>query len=111
MDPVLMGPIYLIALAVAGFATASIVRRAQAQRRAQRRVVEQPNSHYTAKAVRDRERRDVWHTIELERVHEINRGEVVRLLDKVDAVGIDSLKPAERIFLDQMVHLAGPDPA
>lgn len=111
MDSLLLGPIYLIALAVAGFATASIVRRAQAQRRAQRRVVEQPNSHYTAKAVLDRERRDTWHTIDLDRVHEINRGEVKRLLDKADAVGVEALKQTERIFMDQMVLLAGPESA
>ena len=111
MDPVLLGPIYMIALAVAAFATASIVRRAQAQRRAARRVLEMPNSHYAAKAVRDRETRDRWHAIDLSRVHEINREEIVRLLEKVDAIGIDALKPRERTFLEQMARLAGPEPA
>lgn len=44
-----------------------------------------------------------WKGIAVDRLHEINRDEVVRLLSKVDAEGTGSLTQAERDFLDRMV--------
>jgi hypothetical protein len=36
-------------------------------------------------------------------VHEVNRDEVNRILDKINAKGIGSLTPQERIFLSNFV--------
>ncbi len=52
--------------------------------------------------VSDRTARERWKGISLEGLHELNRDEVVRLLDKVEAEGTKSLTPAERDFLDRM---------
>jgi hypothetical protein len=93
--------------------TVALLRGARARRRARRRVVEKPNSHYTAPLARNIQIRHRWHDIALDRVHEINRGEVVRLLAKADAVGVEALRASERTFLDQMAKIAPgrPDPA
>ena len=42
-----------------------------------------------------------WSTIPRSELHEINRTEVDRLLDKISLKGIDSLTPAERAALDR----------
>jgi len=42
-----------------------------------------------------------WSTIPRNELHEINRSEVDRLLDKISLKGIDSLTPAERAALDR----------
>jgi hypothetical protein len=42
-----------------------------------------------------------WSTIPRSELHEINRQEVDRLLDKISLKGIDSLTPAERAALDR----------
>jgi rhomboid family protein len=44
-----------------------------------------------------------WRSIDTRRVHEINRDEVNRILDKINASGIDSLTAAERTFLSNFV--------
>jgi hypothetical protein len=86
-------------------------RVVQMRVRARRRVVEQPNSHYTPPAVRAAESKHRWQSIELDRIHEINREEVVRLLAKVEAVGVDSLRDTERNFLDYVAKIAAQPPA
>jgi hypothetical protein len=43
-----------------------------------------------------------WGDINLGRLHPLNQDEVVRLLDVVDADGIKSLSPRDRLFLDNM---------
>jgi hypothetical protein len=73
--------------------------------------VEQPNSHFTSPLARNNENRDRWRDIALDRLHELNRTEVLHLLEKVDASGVDALRQNERVFLDRMVELAGPKPA
>jgi membrane associated rhomboid family serine protease len=40
-----------------------------------------------------------WKRINTEKVHEVNRAEVNRILDKISATGLASLTPAERTFL------------
>jgi hypothetical protein len=80
----------------------------RALRRRQPRTIEQPNSFYTPKLVLDRDSRDRWRGIPLERVNEINRGEVRRLVERVEALGVDCLNERERIFLDRMVELYPP---
>ena len=42
-----------------------------------------------------------WATIPRNELHEINRQEVDRLLDKISMKGIASLTPAERAALDR----------
>ena len=44
-----------------------------------------------------------WQAIDRHKVHEVNRDEVNRILDKINAKGIGSLTPQERIFLSNFV--------
>lgn len=99
-------PLILVVLAAA-LATVAVLRAARERSRAARRVREEPNSHYTAELVREGETRDRWHSIALEQIHEINRGEVVRLIARLDASGVESLRPGERTFLDRMADISG----
>ncbi len=46
---------------------------------------------------------DGWKAIDLKTVHEVNRDEVNRILDKINAQGIGSLTPQERTFLSNFV--------
>jgi hypothetical protein len=100
----------VILAALLGFA-AGAVRVLLARRRLRRRVVEMPNSHYTSPLVRAAEMRHRWHEMDLERIHEINRGEVIRLLGVVDAAGVEALRPDERRFMETMSELFGRAPA
>lgn len=107
-------PAVLLAFALVAGATilaVLLVRFARVRARARRRVVEKPNSHYTPPGVRDVEARHRWRDIALDRVHEINRGEVVRLIGKAEAAGAEALRPQERAFLDQIALNAGRIPA
>lgn len=106
-DPVFLFPLGLMVLVIAGFATAAVVRAVRVRRRSSRRVVERPNSHYTSPIVRENEARHRWQNMALDRIHEINREEVVRLLAKVEATSVEALHPRERAFLDRMAELAG----
>lgn len=105
-----LNPILLLPLAILAFACGALVRQivkhSRARKRAERRVVEKPNSHYDPLAVQNMDTRERWSGIQLDRVHEINRGEVERLLDRADALGVDALKPRERQFLDVMLELS-----
>jgi hypothetical protein len=93
----------LLVLAVASAVHARIERRKRP------RVIEAPNSHYTSKLVLDRDAHERWKEIPLERVHEINRGEVSRLLVKIEEYGIDRLTARERNFLERIAELNPPD--
>ncbi len=44
-----------------------------------------------------------WQSIDAAKVHEVNRGEVTRLLDKAGTNGIGALTPEERLFLSNFV--------
>jgi membrane associated rhomboid family serine protease len=44
-----------------------------------------------------------WQSIDRSRIHEVNREEVDRILDKISAQGIGSLTPQEKIFLSNFV--------
>jgi HAMP domain-containing protein len=104
VSTVTLGAMMLLVLAVA---TAALMRLARARERARRRVVEQPNSHYTPQLVRDNETRHRWRNMPLDGIHEINRAEVERLLARVEAGGTEALREAERSFLDYIAKLAG----
>ncbi|MGH7503147.1 MAG: hypothetical protein ACREL7_15585 [Longimicrobiales bacterium] len=93
------------------FLIAGLTLRAKAKKKSRPRVIEQPNSAYTPKLVLDRDSRHRWQKIPLDQIHEINRGEVVRLLDRVAAAGIDSLRTREREFLENLaVRLVPEEP-
>jgi hypothetical protein len=110
IDPLL--GIAIGALTVLGAALAGAALRRSLRARAQRtRVVEKPNSHYTSQVVRDGEARHRWQNIAIERIHEVNRGEVKRLLAKIEALGVDALQPTERKFLDNVGDVRPPAPA
>jgi membrane associated rhomboid family serine protease len=47
-----------------------------------------------------------YKSIDTKSIHEVNRAEVDRILDKISAKGVESLTPAERTFLS---HFAPPD--
>lgn len=96
----------MIPIITAMFVTLLILRVAR-RRRATQRVVERPNSHYTAQITRETEARHRWHAMPLDRVHEINREEVVRLLAKAETGSVQALNGKERAFLDYMAELAG----
>lgn len=103
----------LAALAITATAAVLLVLRLRARRRrrrAQRRVVEKPNSYYTSQLARDTVAKHRWQGIALDRVHEVNRGEVLRLLETADAAGVDALRPSERAFLDQIARITPPAP-
>lgn len=100
-------PLGLMMIPAAVLGSVALMRVLRARRRARRRVVEKPNSHYTSPIVRDVETRHRWHGVRLDRIHEINREEVVRLLARVEAIGVDSLRANERVFLDNMAEISG----
>lgn len=92
----------LAVLVVGGVASRVGYLRWRRRRIEARRRVEAPNSYYSSAGVRNQEDRERWGDINLGRLHPINQDEVVRLLDVVDADGIKSLSPRDRLFLDNM---------
>jgi membrane associated rhomboid family serine protease len=58
-----------------------------------------------APVVADR-RVESWRAIDMSRVHEVNRVEVNRILDKISAEGIGSLTAQEKVFLSNFVPAA-----
>lgn len=99
-----------IGIGIGSLATLTVARaiRARLERQRRPRVVEAPNSHYTSKLVLDRDAHERWKAIPLEKVHEINREEVRRLLAKVEEYGVDQLTGRERTFLDRIAELNPP---
>ena len=110
LDPRSLLSLELATLVLALLVMIITLRLRRVRRRGQRRVVELPNSHYTSQLARNSEKRHRWSNIALERLHEVNREEVVRLVAKVDATSVDALRPNERTFLDRMVEIAGTRP-
>jgi hypothetical protein len=75
---------------------------------AEHRVVERPNSFYASKAVHNLEDEEWWRRIELERLHELNREYVERLLRQIDAAGVATLSRDERAFMERMAKIDAP---
>jgi len=48
-----------------------------------------------------------WKRVDASRVHEVNRDELNRILDKINASGLPSLTPEERVFLSNFVPADG----
>ena len=44
-----------------------------------------------------------WKTIDVSRIHAVNREEVNRILDKINAEGVGAITPEERLFLSNFV--------
>jgi hypothetical protein len=99
MDLVLSALVFLIA---GGMGLRLWLRSVREQRIAARRRVEAPNSHYSSLGVRQQEDRERWGKIDVDRLHPLNRDEVARLLEIVDAEGVGILSSRERLFLDNM---------
>lgn len=108
-NPLLL-PLGVLLLFAMFIGAAALGRWAEVRRRRRRRVVEQPNSHHTWQRVQEIAARERWQDMPLDRIHEVNRVEVERLLAKVRTWGGDALRPQERRFLDQMADLAGVPP-
>ena len=75
---------------------------------AERRVVERPNSFYASKAVHNQEDEEWWRRIELERLHELNREYMERLLRQIDGTGVGTLTKEERAFMERMAKIDAP---
>ena len=75
---------------------------------AERRVVERPNSFYASKAVHHQEDEEWWRRIELDRLHELNREYVERLLRQIDDAGVGTLTKDVRAFMERMAKLEAP---
>ncbi len=75
---------------------------------AERRVIERPNSFYESEAVHDQVDEEWWRRIDLERLHELNREYVERLLHQIDGAGAGTLTKDERAFMERMAKLDGP---
>jgi membrane associated rhomboid family serine protease len=67
-----------------------------------------PARQWKAKIEKPAKRAEIgnWKRIDTSSIHEVNRAEVDRILDKISAKGVDSLTPAERTFLS---NFAPPD--
>ncbi|MFO7260487.1 MAG: hypothetical protein DIU52_004995 [bacterium] len=109
-DPLFFMSLGMLAVVAGAALGVAIARGVRARRQGRRRVVEMPNSFYASQLARAAEARQRWQSIDLDKLHEINREEVVRLLAKVEALGVDALRPDERIFLDNMARIAGKAP-
>ena len=103
-------PLEVAIAAGAAVVAVAAIRLVRSRRRPRRRVVEKPNSHYTSQLARDSESKHRWSNLALDRMHEVNRAEVVRLLAKVEATSVDALRPNERAFLDRMAELTDTPP-
>ncbi|MDX1492602.1 MAG: hypothetical protein R3253_00905 [Longimicrobiales bacterium] len=87
---------------VGGLALRVWYRRWKQRRIEANRKVEAPNSHYSSQGVRHQEDRERWRSINVGKLHPLNRDEVLRLLEVVDEDGVSSLSPKDRLFLDNM---------
>ena len=93
----------LLALNTAALVTVLILYR-KAKKAQKRRRVEAPNSQYKSQYVMDLESKERWESIDLGRLHEVNREEVEKTLAKLRATSVRALTNAERGLLDRMAE-------
>ena len=74
------------------------------ERRRRQRVVRRPAARPRMSGVREADVVQSWEAIPREGLHEINREEVDYLLAKVRKMGVGSLTPEQRAFLDRMAR-------
>ena len=91
----------LLSLEVGALALALYLYR-NARRGEKKRRVEAPNSTYKSRYVEDLESFERWERMDLSRLHELNRGEVEKLLAKVRGSSVRALTSQERAFLERM---------
>ena len=101
-------PALLLALALGGLSFRAWWVGRKKRIIAARRIVERPNSFYASKGVRDQEDEEWWRRIVLDRLHEVNREYVERLLRQIDGAGVDTLTREERAFMERMANLEAP---
>jgi hypothetical protein len=61
-----------------------------------------------SKAVHNQEDEEWRRRIELERLHELNREYVERLIGQIDAAGVGTLSKDERVFMERMAKINAP---
>jgi hypothetical protein len=83
---------------------AVIILYRKARKAAKTRTVEAPNSAYKSRYVEDLEAQERWENMDLDRLHEVNREEVVKLLEKVRSTSTRTLTTSERAFMDRMAE-------
>ena len=81
-------------------------RRWRQARIAARRIVEKPNSYYSSAIVKHQVDQERWRTVDLDRIHPVNREEVERLLAVAHVQGPQALSNRERLFLETMAELS-----
>lgn len=101
-------PSLILAFVLGGLGLRRAWQRRKQKLIAAQRVVERPNSYYASKGVRDQEDAEWWRRIMLDRLHEVNREYVERLLTQIDGAGIDTLNRDERAFMERMANLEAP---
>ncbi len=105
--------IWLLVLVLSTVAVGAFGRRCWIKRRASiraaSRILERPNSYYSSKGVRDQEDAEWYDSIDLEKLHEVNRAEIERLIVQIKGTGIDSLRPSDRAFLERIADLDAPE--
>jgi len=94
------------ALVLGGVGARIWYRRWRKTRIAARRVVEKPNSHYSSAIVKHQVDQERWRTVDLDRIHPVNREEVERLLAVANVQGPQALSNRERLFLEVMTELS-----
>jgi hypothetical protein len=68
--------------------------------------VEKPNSYYSSAIVKHQVDQERWRTVNLDRIHPVNREEVERLLAVAQVQGPQALSNRERLFLETMTELS-----
>lgn len=105
--------IWLSVLLLSTVVGGALGRRWRTKRRARvkaaNRILERPNSYYSSKGVRDQEDAEWYDSIDLDKLHEVNRAEIERLIAQIKGAGIDSLRPSDRAFLERIAELDAPD--
>lgn len=85
-----------------GFATGWLYLKWR-DRQTRRRVVERAATTLDKVSGRLQREEKQWRSMDLDRLHELNRQEVERILRKIDVYGVDSLTREEREFMNRMV--------
>lgn len=100
-DPMTTFLLVLLAVETAALVAVTILYR-RARKAHKKRRVEAPNSAYKSPYVEDLEARERWESMDLGRLHEVNREEVEKLLTRIRATSIRTLTSHERAFLERM---------
>jgi len=97
----------LLALVIAQSVMLGVLFRRYLQAKQLREQASRQSGAPTTPAV-DQEARQRWESLDLTRLHELNREEVEKLLTKVRGTGVRSLTAGERAFLDRMSQALRP---